>query len=90
MILVGFYDVLFKCFRECFPLVNNRSEHSGPSWNSAGLSKLRKRKSRLFKKFVRSGTDIDYALYSSARADYRRMNQYRYEEYMIRVKSNDH
>ena len=48
------------------------------------LSKLRNRKSRLFKKFVRSGTDIDYALYSRARADFRRC----YEEYMIRVRSN--
>ena len=54
----------FKCFRECVSLVNSRLERSGPPWNSASLSKLRNSKSRLFKMFVRSGADIDYAIYS--------------------------
>ena len=61
---------------------------SGPGWNSARLSRLRNSKSRLFKKFVRSSTDIDYALCAMARADYRRLNHYCYKEYMIRVRSN--
>ena len=92
-ILIGFYDVLFKCFRDCVPLVNSRLEHSSvefgiPPWNSARVSRLRNRKSKLFKKFVRSGIDIDYALYSRARTDYRRINHYCYEEYMIRDRSN--
>ena len=51
-ILVGFYDVLFKYFRECAPFVSSRLERSGPSFNSVKLSRLRNRKSRLFKKFV--------------------------------------
>ena len=72
----------------CVPLVNSRLERSGPPWNSARLPKLRNRKSRLFKNFVRSATDIVYALYSRARADYRRINQHCYEKYMIRVRSN--
>ena len=51
-ILVGIYDVLLKCFRECIPLVNSRLKRSGRQWYSARLSKLRKRKSKLFKKFL--------------------------------------
>ena len=63
-ILVGFYEVLFKCFRDCVLFVNNRLKRLGYSWNSARLSRLRKMKSRLFKMFVRSSTDIDNGLES--------------------------
>ena len=45
---------------KCVPLVKSRLERSGPPWNLARLSKLRNRKSRLFKKIGGSGTDIDY------------------------------
>ena len=45
----NFYNIMNNCFSKCVPQSHQKFEHTGPPWNSKELSRLKNRKSRLFK-----------------------------------------
>ena len=82
-----FYDILNKFILECVPIVRVRNSERYP-WVTSGLSSIKNYKNKLFKKYKKSGSSIDYAKYAVARSKYTSESRKLYNLYLNKIKLN--
>lgn len=87
MLLDIFYKTIYVYMEHCIPKIA-KSNHTGPPWGSKHLTSLKNRKNKLHKIYKKSGSSIDFARYSSARAQYNLINQSCYNNYLHKIRSN--
>ena len=87
IIVERFYETLNKCLLRSVPKIRVKKSNK-PPWYSSNLTKVKNLKSRLFKKFKKTGTEIDFARYSVARSQYN-IESYRcYNLYLEKISHN--
>lgn len=82
-----FYTTIFDYIDECVPKYAER-KHSGPPWSSKELSRLKNLKNKRYKNYKKSGSLIDYGIYSVKRAEYNLLNIKLYNDYLNKIKVN--
>ncbi|XP_075157586.1 uncharacterized protein LOC142230848 [Haematobia irritans] len=80
-----FYSVLQDCISKSVPrfTVDN---NSGPPWKTRVLMRLKNRKHKMFRKFKKSGSSLDFSNYSIARSKYNLENKLPHRNYLSRMK----
>ncbi|XP_075167903.1 uncharacterized protein LOC142240069 [Haematobia irritans] len=80
-----FYSVLQDCISKSVPrfTVDN---NSGPPWKTRVLMRLKNRKNKMFRKFKKSGSSLDFSNYSIARSKYNLENKLAHRNYLSRMK----
>lgn len=81
-----FYSTLLECISQSVPKVFNRKSN-GPPWNNDYLARAKNKKNKLFKKYKKSGSGMDYSNYSLARSEYNIVNKRAYDCYIIRMRN---
>lgn len=66
----SFYVILSHCFLHCVPICKAGGTRSYPPWFNDELRNLKNRKSKAWKKFCDSRSDVDYESYSSLRSEF--------------------
>lgn len=85
-VIERFYDRVYWIMNQCIPK-QNVSKPTGPPWNSNRLSNIKNKKNKYYKMFKKSGLSLDYAKYSTARAEYNKVNQICYNCYLFKMKN---
>ncbi|XP_075163191.1 uncharacterized protein LOC142235818 [Haematobia irritans] len=80
-----FYSILQDCISKSVPriIIN---DNSGPPWNTRVLSKLKNQKNKMYKRFKKSGSALDFSTYSIARSKYNIANKLAHQDYLNRMK----
>lgn len=86
--LAEFYDTIWGFIKKSVPLKSIRVEKSSPPWSSQHLKQLKNAKTRLFRKYKKSGSIYDYSRYSRARCEYDAKSRMCYSAYLKRIANN--
>lgn len=81
----NFYNTLNACISETVPMIFTRKK-IGPPWNNSSLAKFKNKKNKMYKKFKKSGSIIDFSKYSIARSVYNIENKNAYINHLTRIK----
>lgn len=82
-----FYDILFEFVSRTVPREPAITKKYIP-WSSRELCRLKNLKSKLFKKFKRTGSNADYGRYSVARHKFNIESSKCYKSYLLKVRDN--
>lgn len=85
-IVSNFYSILHEFILEAVPKITSHT-NKGPPWNNNVLAKAKNKKNKLYKKFKRSGSIVDFKNYSLARSEYNITNKLAYDNYISRMRS---
>lgn len=83
-----FYSSLDGFFSHCVPLQHTKIGSTRPPWFSRNLAGLKNIKSKLYKRFQRTGKSTDFSKYLIARANFLFHNKQSYDIYLNRCKLN--
>lgn len=83
--LIAFYDTIWKFIGKSVPSASISVQPESPPWSSKQLRQLKNAKSRLYRKFKRSGSTFDYSRYSIARCEYEAKSRRSYATYLNKI-----
>ena len=87
-LLSSFYNTLNLAIAASVPLKQCRPRSRCPPWFNTSIRYYKNRKNKLFKKFLNSGSSLDYFAYSAARHRFNSLNHRYYCRYLQFIKSS--
>lgn len=82
----NFYNILLDCISRSVPLLETSTSDRNAPWFSKKLSRLKNSRNRLFKKYKKSGSILDFAKYSVARSSFNLESGNCYRRYLDTLK----